>query len=116
MKVKPLQWTRVLLLPESDQNRPDLVWNTIKEPDIDVNEICTLFSVKKKEEKPVEEKKPTIVKKTFLDSKRAQEVGISIAKLPKIQIISKALITMDGNALTEDNIDALLLISIQMRN
>ena len=112
MKVKPLQWTRVLLLPESDQNRPDLVWNTIKEPDIDVNEICTLFSVKKKEEKPVEEKKPTIVKKTFLDSKRAQEVGISIAKLPKIQIISKALITMDGNALTEDNIDALLLISI----
>ena len=112
MKVKPLQWTRVLLLPESDKNRPDLVWNSMKEPDIDINEICTLFSVKKKEEKPAVEKKPTIVKKTFLDSKRAQEVGISIAKLPKVDVISKSLITMDGNALTEANIDALLLIAI----
>ena len=65
MKVKPLQWKRVLLLPESYQKRPDLVWNSIKEPDIDINEICTLFSVKKKEEKPVEEKKPKVVKKLF---------------------------------------------------
>ena len=62
----------------------------------------------KKEEKPDVDKRPTVVEKTFLDSKRAQEVGISIGKLPKVEIISKSLINMDGNALTEANIDALL--------
>jgi hypothetical protein len=67
VKLKPLQWTRVLLLPESDPKRPDLVWNTMKEPDIDIDEITSLFSVKKKEQAPVLEKKPTILKKTFLD-------------------------------------------------
>ena len=112
VKVKPLQWTRVLLLPESDPKRPDLIWNSIKEPDIDIDEITSLFSIKKKEETPVLERKPTVVKKKFLDNKRAQEVGISVAKLPKIEIISKSLITMDDKALSEDNIDALLLIAI----
>ena len=112
VKMKPLQWTRVLILPESDTKRPDLVWNTVKEPDIDIDEITSLFSVKKKEQATVIVKKPTILKKTFLDSKRAQEVGISRAKLPPIESISKALITMDDNILSEDNIDAILLIAI----
>ena len=70
------------------------------------------LELKKKEETSKAERKQTVVKKTFLDSKRAQEVGISIAKLPKIQIISKALLTMDEKALNENNIDALLLIAI----
>ena len=112
VKLKPLQWTRILLLPESNKDRPDLVWNSMKEPNIDEEEIYSLFSVKKKEQAPVVEKKPAILKKTFLDSKRAQEVGISKAKLPPIDVISKALITMDNKMLTEDNIDALLLIAI----
>ena len=112
VKVKPLQWARVLLLPENDPKRPNLVWNNIKEPDIDIDEITSLFSVKKKEITEKVEKKPTIVKKTFLDNKRAQEVGISLAKLPSINIIEKALINMDEKALTEDNIDSLLLIAI----
>ena len=47
-----------------------------------------------------------------MDTKRAQEVGISRAKLPPIDAISKALITMDDKILSEDNIDALLLIAI----
>lgn len=47
-----------------------------------------------------------------MDPKRAQEVGISRAKLPSIEVISKALLTMDNTNLTEDNIDALLLIAI----
>ena len=112
VKLKPLQWSRVLLLPKSDPKRPDLVWNTMKEPDIDIDEITSLFSVKKKEQAPEVEKKPVILKKTFLDSKRAQEVGISRAKLPPITSIAKALITMDENVLSEDNVDALLLIAI----
>ena len=112
VKVKPMQWTRMLLLPANDPKRPDLVWNTVKEPEIDVDEIISLFSVKKKEQAPVVERKKTIIKKTFLDSKRAQEVGISRAKLPPIKDISKALITMDDKILSEDNIDAILLIAI----
>ena len=112
VKVKPMQWTRMLLLPANDPKRPDLVWNTVKEPEIDVDEIISLFSVKKKEQAQVVERKKTIIKKTFLDSKRAQEVGISRAKLPPIKDISKALITMDDKILSEDNIDAILLIAI----
>ena len=111
VKVKPLQWTRVLLLPENDPKRPDLVWNKMKEPDIDIDEITSLFAIKKKEiVQPV--KKEKIAKKKFLDDKRAQQVGISIAKLPKVEIIQKALINMDDKLLTEDNIDSLLLIAI----
>ena len=111
VKVKPLQWTRVLLLPENDPKRPDLVWNKMKEPDIDIDEITSLFAIKKKEiVQPV--KKEKIAKKKFLDNKRAQIVGISIAKLPKVEIIQKALINMDDKLLTEDNIDSLLLIAI----
>ena len=112
VKLKPLQWTRMLLMPETDKTRPDLVWNSIKEPEINIDEVTSLFSVKKKEQAPVIERKPTVLKKTFLDSKRAQEVGISRAKLPPINQISKALITMDDKILSEDNIDALLLIAI----
>ena len=112
IKLKPIQWNRILLLPENDPNRPDLVWNSIKEPEIDLDEITSLFSAKKKEKPKVIEQKPKVIKKTFLDPKRAQEVGISRAKLPPIDVISKALITMDNSNLTEDNIDALLLIAI----
>ena len=111
VKVKPLQWTRVLLLPENDPKRPDLVWNQIKEPDIDIDEITSLFSIKRKENTEIQ-RKTTIVKKKFLDNKRAQEVGISLAKLPKVNVIERALLTMDETSLTEDNIDALLLIAI----
>ena len=114
IKVKPIQWQRVLLLPENDPKRPDLVWNKITEPDIDIDEITSLFAIKKKEKETTEklETKPIIVKKNFLDNKRAQEVGISIAKLPSVDIIAKALINMDEKALTEDKIDSLLLIAI----
>ena len=111
VKVKPLQWTRVLLLPENDPKRPDLVWNKMKEPDIDIDEITSLFAIKKKEIAQ-SIKKEKIAKKKFLDDKRAQQVGISIAKLPKVEVIQKALINMDEKLLTEDNIDSLLLIAI----
>ena len=111
VKVKPLQWTRVLLLPKTDPKRPDLVWNNMKEPDIDIDEITSLFAIKKKEIVQTVQKEK-IAKKKFLDDKRAQQVGISIAKLPKVDIIQKALINMDDKLLTEDNIDSLLLIAI----
>jgi hypothetical protein len=64
VKVKPLQWTRVLLLPENDPKRPDLVWNTMKEPDIDIDEITSLFAIKKKKLHNLSKKKK-LPKKNF---------------------------------------------------
>ena len=35
-------------MPDADEKRPDLLWNTVKEPDIDINEITSLFGLKKR--------------------------------------------------------------------
>jgi hypothetical protein len=45
-KVKPLHWTRMLILPSEAPNRPNLIWNKIKEADVNLNDILTLFEVK----------------------------------------------------------------------
>ena len=47
-KVKQLQWNRVLLMPENSPNRPNLIWNQIKEPKMDIDEVIFFFGVKKK--------------------------------------------------------------------
>jgi hypothetical protein len=108
-KVKSLQWTRIIL----DKNdSTDLIWKSITEPDIDQNEIISLFESKNKKQAP-KKKKPIITKKKFLDNKRAQEVEILKKKLPKIDIISTALLEMDEKSLSEDNIEALLDIAIK---
>ena len=64
VKFKPLQWTRVSLLPENYLKRPDLVWNKMKEPDIYIDEIISLFAIKKKEIAQ-SVKKEKIAKKKF---------------------------------------------------
>ena len=45
-KTKALHWTRVLILPESIEERPQLIWNDIKEVPLDLNEIQDLFEMK----------------------------------------------------------------------
>ena len=112
VKLKNIQWAKILLLPKSHPQRQDLVWDSIKVPEIDIDEIVSLFSDKNKEQTSELEKNQNIITKTFLNPKRAKEVGVSGAKLPSIDVISKALITMDNNILSEHNIDALLLIAI----
>lgn len=110
-KVKQLQWQRVLLLPESSPDRPNLIWNKIKETKLDIDEVVSLFGIKKKDQK-VEEEKPKIVVKKFLDPKRTQEVSIIITKLPEPEVVYGSLITFDQSVLNSDQVDGLLKILI----
>ena len=98
-------------MPENSPNRPNLIWNQIKEPKMDIDEVIFFFGVKKKE-LPKEEKKPKIETKKFLDPKRTQEVSIIVTKLPQPEVVSKALITLDQSILNSDQIDGLLKILI----
>ena len=111
-KVKQLQWQRVLLLPEEAPDRPNLIWNKIKEPKIDVDEVIFLFGVKKREIQKEEEKKPKVETKKFLDPKRTQEVSIIVTKLPDPEEVGRALITLDQSILNSDQVDGLLKILI----
>ena len=111
-KVKQLQWQRVLLLPEKAPNRPDLIWNKIKETKMDVDEVIFHFGVKKREVQKTEEKKPKVETKKFLDPKRTQEVSIIYTKLPDPEKVGTALITLDQSILNPDQIEGLLKILI----
>ena len=111
-KVKQLQWQRVLLKPENTPDRPNLIWNTIKETKIDIDDVISHFGAKKKVETKVEEKKPKIETKKFLDSKRTQEVSIIFSKLPSPEDVGKSLITLDQSKLNTDQIEGLLKILI----
>lgn len=44
-KVKPLHWTRVLILPKHIP-RPNLVWNNVEEVNLDLSEVVSSFEVK----------------------------------------------------------------------
>jgi hypothetical protein len=111
-KVKQLQWQRVLLKPETCPDRPDLIWNNMKEPKMDIDEVIYLFGAKKRELPKVEEKKPKIETKKFLDPKRTQEVSIIFSKLPSPEDVGKSLITLDQTKLNTDQIEGLLKILI----
>ena len=110
-KLKQLLWNKIILQPENCTNRTELIWDKIKEPDIDINEIVGLFELKKKTKNLNNEEKK-IIKKKFLNAKRTQVVGISIAKLPLPEIVANALKTMDNKILDHNNIDSLLSILI----
>jgi hypothetical protein len=45
-KVKPLHWTRILLMPVNSANRTEQFWDEIKEINLDQKEIETLFEQK----------------------------------------------------------------------
>ena len=111
-KVKQLQWKRVLLMPKTSEDRPDLIWNQMNEIKLDVDEVVSLFGVKKKEIEKVEEKKPKVEVKKFLDTKRTQEVSIISSKLPGPDVVGTALITFDQASLNSEQVDGLLKILI----
>ena len=110
-KVKQLQWQRVLLLPESSPDRPNLIWNNIQETKLDIDDVVSLFGIKNKEQKTEEEKQKIVVKK-FIDPKRTQEVSIIITKLPAPEVVNKCLIAFDQSNLNSDQVDGLLKILI----
>ena len=84
----------------------------MKELKVDVDEVIFLFGTKKKEQQKVEEKKPKIETKKFLDPKRTQEVSIIVTKLPEPEDVNRALITLDQSILNSDQIEGLLKILI----
>jgi len=45
-KVKGLSWNRVLLMPKEAPNRVETVWDKIKEVNIDITEIVSMFEIK----------------------------------------------------------------------
>lgn len=43
---KQLHWTRILILPESEEDRPNLIWNSLPEQNVNLKEIESLFEFK----------------------------------------------------------------------
>jgi hypothetical protein len=108
-KVKPYQWRRILKEPEDKEDRVHVVWDDIKEVEIDQAEVEELFEDKKKvklvpDVSPTKQKKGknglnskliiiVNVKKTFFDAETSQKMCIVLKRLPKphvtIEILSK---------------------------
>ena len=103
-KVKNLGWKRVLL----DESLNKTIWKLLKEPEVKIEDIVNLFGIKSTT-KPMETeiKKKVSERVTFLNPKRTQSVGITIAKLPPVSEIAIALEEMDDTLITESNIEAL---------
>ena len=110
-KTKQLQWQKILLLPKTAENRPDLIWNIIFENEVklDIDEVVSHFGIRKKEQK---EKKSVVEVKKFLDSKRTQEVSVIRTKLPEPDVVANALIVFNQSLLNEEQVDGLLKILI----
>ena len=101
-KVKPLPWKKIILLPKTSKNRPDLIWNYINEIKLDRDEIIEIFGIKNEK----------IEIRKFLDMERTQEVSNLIQNLPETEVIEKALKTFDKSLLNTKQVDQLLLILI----
>ena len=103
-KVKNLGWKRVLL----DESLNKTIWKLLKEPEVKIEDIVNLFGIKSTT-KPMETeiKKKVSERVTFLNPKRTQSVGITIAKLPPVSEVAIALEEMDDTLITESNIEAL---------
>ena len=103
-KVKNLGWKRILL----DESLNKTIWKLLKEPEVKIEDIVNLFGIKSTT-KPMETeiKKKVSERVTFLNPKRTQSVGITIAKLPPVSEVAIALEEMDDTLITESNIEAL---------
>ena len=103
-KVKNLAWKRILL----DDSLYKTIWKGLKEKEVKIEDLVNLFGIKSTT-KPMETeiKKKVSERVTFLNPKRTQSVGITIAKLPPVSEVAIALEEMDDTLITESNIEAL---------
>eukprot|EP00002_Diphylleia_rotans_P021981 TRINITY_DN4293_c0_g1_i1.p1 TRINITY_DN4293_c0_g1~~TRINITY_DN4293_c0_g1_i1.p1 ORF type:complete len:1072 (-),score=269.95 TRINITY_DN4293_c0_g1_i1:143-3358(-) len=111
--MKPLHWKRILNHPATAQ-RADAVptlWESIKEPEVDVAALENLFKMKAAEAMITNAKaaanKPTDVRRV-LDPKRGYTIGIRMARLPTIEVILEGLANLDENKLTVEDLQGLL--------
>ena len=102
-KVKNLGWKRVLLNPTLEKT----IWKGLKEPEVNIEDIVNLFGIKATPKPEAAVAKKANERVTFLNPKRTQSVGITIAKLPPVSDIAIALEEMDDTLITEENIEAI---------
>ena len=103
-KVKTLAWNRIIMNPSISNS----IWKNIKESNIKIEDVVSLFAIKQTP-KPstVEVKKPVNTTVSFLNGKRLQSVGITMAKLPSIEKVKQALETMDSSLVSDSQVEAL---------
>ena len=110
-RCKAFPWVRIIMDPNKEEMNNSL-WKEMKEQDIKIEDVCDVFSIKKVVPKNLSKSTlPLSIiqneKIKFLNPKRAQSVGITIAKLPAIASVSIALDTMNTILLSESNIEQL---------
>ena len=110
-RCKAFPWVRIIMDPNKEEMNHSL-WKGMKEQDIKIEDVCDVFSIKKVVPKNLTKSTLTasIINNDrikFLNPKRAQSVGITIAKLPAIVTVSIALDTMNSKLLTDANIEQL---------
>ena len=110
-RCKAFPWVRIIMDPNKEEMNHSL-WKGMKEQDIKIEDVCDVFSIKKVVPKNLTKSTLTasIINNDrikFLNPKRAQSVGITIAKLPSIVTVSIALDTMNSKLLTDANIEQL---------
>ena len=112
-RCKAFPWVRIIIDPNKEEMNHS-IWKGMKEQNIKVEDVCDVFSMKTIVPKNLS--KSTLIvpnnniqnnKIKFLNPKRAQSVGITIAKLPAIASVSIALDTMNTKLLLESNIEQL---------
>ena len=92
-----------------------MLWDDLKEVNINQKEIEELFEVKvkiifkKASAQPLTQGPiiPLNTKKRFFNDKRTQSIGITIAKMPILEKILESLTRMDETLLTRNQIAAL---------
>ena len=112
-RCKAFPWVRIIIDPNKEEMNHS-IWKGMKEQNITLEDVCDVFSMKTIVPKNLS--KSTLIvpnnniqneKIKFLNPKRAQSVGITIAKLPAIASVSIALDTMNTKLLSESNIEQL---------
>ena len=109
-KVKTLAWKRFINDPKNVN-----FWSKLQEQKkISIDDIVNNFGFKKKPQQNQDnsikasiEQKAKAAKQRFLNDKRTQVVGITIAKLPPISQVAEALSTMNNSLLTPSNIESM---------
>ncbi|KAF6028669.1 capu [Bugula neritina] len=113
VNLKPLHWKRILVdnkstLLSRPLVKPSTVWEKIKEPKIDAEELEELFAVENEKDKLTNLPSPmlTIRKKNFtkvLERKRSQNLGIILSSIRQpFSEFKKALLNFDESFLTID--------------
>ncbi|XP_034755071.1 formin-2 [Etheostoma cragini] len=109
--MKPLYWTRIQL--NAKKPNDSLVWETIKEPNVDFEEFVELFSKSavKEKKKPISDtisksKTKQVVK--LLSNKRSQAVGILMSSIHlDMKDIQNAVLNMDNTVVDLETLQAL---------